>query len=84
MMRTIRGARLLFTVWAALLGTQVAGATPFWIAYEGDDYPENQGWERVYGDEHGPNSGGAIRSLADGIFTEDSLHDDQIFDFYER
>jgi hypothetical protein len=61
-----------------------ARATPFWVAYEGDDYPENEGWTRVFGDEHGPDQGGAVRSLADGIFTLDGLRNDQIVDFYER
>ena len=41
---------LLFT--AAALGTLVvpAGAEPYWYAYEGNDFPENEGWERWFSD----------------------------------
>ncbi len=67
-----------------LLGGAGGRAERFWVAYEGDDYPENQGWERVYGDEHGPGSGGAVRSLADGIFTLDGLYSNAVVDFYVK
>jgi hypothetical protein len=79
--------RLFIGMSVVLLATQVADATPFWVTYEADDaggYPENQGWQRVYGNEHGPYAGGADRSLANGLFTIDSLSDDQIYDFYQR
>ena len=36
-----------------LLGGADSRAEQFWIAYEGDDYPENQGWERACGNELG-------------------------------
>jgi hypothetical protein len=65
-----------------LAATLPAVASPFWVAYEGDDYPENQGWQRVYGDENGPYKGGAVRSLADGVLTSDGLRNNQIFDYY--
>lgn len=65
------------------VGALSAAATPYWIAYEGDAYPEDCGWTRVYGDENGPQQGGAERSLADGILTLDGLRSDQIFDGYE-
>jgi hypothetical protein len=65
----------------AVVGT--AGAEPYWIAYEGDDFPENRGWTRVFGDENGPLQGGAEREIENGIFRLDGLRSDQIFDFYE-
>ena len=55
------------------VGALSAAATQYWIAYEGDAYPEDCGWMRVYGDENGPQQGGAERSLADGILTLDGL-----------
>ncbi len=59
-------------------------ADQFWVAYEGDDYPENVGWNRNYGDETGgPPHGGAHRSIADGVLTLDSLFNDQVYDYYE-
>jgi hypothetical protein len=60
----------------------VAGADPYWIAWEGDDFPENQGWTRVWGNWDGQYEGpGAIRTLEDGILTYDSLYDDGVYDF---
>ena len=60
---------LLFT--AAALGTLVipAGAEPYWIAYEGNDFPENEGWERYV---TGPP---AVRWLEDGSLFVDSRAD---------
>jgi hypothetical protein len=54
----------------------LARADPYWVAYEGDDYPENDGWiRRVLG-------GGADRSLEDGVFTINSLGSPEIVDSY--
>ena len=33
-----------------LAGPAVAFAEPYWIAWEGDALPEEQGWERNWGD----------------------------------
>jgi hypothetical protein len=74
---------LLFGV--CLLGL-VAGSArgePYWIAYEGDVFPEEAGWQRHWGDEHGPLGPGAERRIEDGVFVLDSLRHDQIFDFYD-
>lgn len=68
-------------VFAALAAP--AAATPSWVAWEGEDFPENQGWERVYGNEDGPQEGGAERTIQDGVLTIDSLRSNQIYDFYE-
>lgn len=61
------------TVGSALSAT----ANPFWVSYEGDDYPENQGWTRII-----EGDGPANRSLADGVLTIDSLWSTQVSDFY--
>lgn len=58
------------------LGTAHANASPYWVAWEGDDYPENEGWTRDYG-SHGP----ASRTLSGGMLTIDSLTDPAIFDY---
>lgn len=82
-MRNMRRRRgLWLAAWLGLLGSAASRAEQFWVDYEGDDYPENQGWTRAYGNENGPYAGGANRSLDDGIFTLDSLHNSQIYDFY--
>lgn len=44
----------------------VAQASPYWVAYEGDDFPENVGWERVNGDENGIGAGGQLANYMTG------------------
>lgn len=61
----------------------LAVATPYWIAYEGDDLPENVGWTRHYGDEIGFGHGGAVRTIEDGALVIDSRRNQMIFDFAE-
>jgi hypothetical protein len=70
--------RLLFTVVAAL-GALVAqaGAEQYWIAYEGNDFPENEGWRRNIN-----AAGGANRWIEDGALVIDSLHNAAIIDDY--
>jgi hypothetical protein len=57
----------------------VAGSArgePYWIAYEGDVFPEEEGWWHIW-------EGAAERSLEDGVLVIDSLHDIAIADFYQ-
>ena len=61
----------------------LAAADEYWIAYEGNDFPENVGWRRVFGDENGPQQGGAVRRIENGVLILDSLRHNQIFDFYD-
>jgi len=73
---------LLFT--AAALGTLVvpAGAEPYWYAYEGNDLPENEGWQRFWGNDDGPFEGdGAIRTVENGILTMDSMYSQRVYDY---
>jgi hypothetical protein len=67
--------RMLMFVMAAL-GVLVApaGAEQFWVSYEGNDLPENEGWTRHTG------AGGADRWIEDGALVIDSLHDVHIYD----
>jgi len=67
-----------------LAGALPGIAAPFWVAYEGDDFPENQGWDRGYGDEVGWEHGGAVRTLNNGILGLDGLRNIEIEDFYLR
>ena len=59
-----------------LLPAVRAAATPYLVAYEGDVYPEQAGWERNI------SAGGADRSLDNGIFTLWALDDNMISDQY--
>ncbi|MGE0482172.1 MAG: hypothetical protein AB7Q17_17060 [Phycisphaerae bacterium] len=54
-----------------------ARAAPYWVAWEGNDYPENEGWERRMN-----GVGPAVRTLHDGLMTMDGLADLQIDDYY--
>jgi hypothetical protein len=75
--------RTLFTAVAAL-GVLVAqaGADEYWITYEGNDFPENEGWERHWGNDDGPYEGdGAIRTVENGILTMDSMYDLRVYDY---
>jgi hypothetical protein len=64
----------------SIVGGATAGmarAAPYWVAWEGNDFPENEGWRRIV---NGPQP--AERTLADGIMTMDGLADRQIDDYY--
>jgi hypothetical protein len=68
----------------AVLGVVVwpAGAAEYWITYEGNDLPEDEGWQRNWGDDYGAHHGtGAVRTLADGVLTMDSLYDLRVYDY---
>ncbi len=54
----------------------------YWIAWEGDTFPEEGEWSRFYGNWDGPWQGQAYRTLQDNMLTIDSLYDQGVFDFY--
>jgi hypothetical protein len=62
-----------------------AGATPYWISWEGEGatagLPEQSGWTRNWGNWQGAHQGGASRTLENGILTYDSLYDAGVYDF---
>ena len=65
-----------------LLAASAGRASPYWIAWEGDDFPENQGWKRSWGNWQGPYQGpGADRTLEGGVLTYDSLYDPGVYDY---
>ena len=69
--------RVLLIVGLACSVVPTWGA-PYWIDWEGDDWPENQGWERtVYG-------GGDQRWFEDGSLVLDGRASIDISDFYRR
>jgi hypothetical protein len=67
---------LMFGVCLLGLVAGAAWAEPYWIAYEGDVFPEEAGWWHIW-------EGAAERSLEDGVLVIDSLHDIAIADFYQ-
>jgi hypothetical protein len=73
----------LFVLLAALgVLAAPAGADEYWLTYEGNDLPENEGWERHWGNDDGSNEGdGAIRTVENGILTMDSLYDLRVYDY---
>jgi hypothetical protein len=77
------GIALVCTI--ILLPAVHAAATPYLIAYEGDVYPEQAGWERYI------TGGGVNRSLDNGIFTLQAVNpapdggsDQYIYDMQEQ
>lgn len=76
---TGRTWRLTLAVLATLaLGATVTVASQWWVAYEGNDFPENEGWERhLYG-------GGADRYFQDGSLVLDGRASTSIADFYRQ
>jgi len=63
---------------AALLCARppAALAEPYWITYDGSDFPENEGWTRNYG------AGGADRWIEGGALALDGRADSSIYDSY--
>ena len=53
-----------------------ASAEPYWVAYEGNDLPENDGWWRITGPQR------ADRWLEDGALVIDSRESVFITDYY--
>lgn len=72
MNRTLVGVSFLVANIAAPLH-----AEQYWLAWEGNDYPENEGWERRIN-----GVGPAVRTLGDGIMSIDGRADRQIDDYY--
>jgi hypothetical protein len=68
---------LVFAMLGILILTTGARADTYWIAWEGDEWPESEGWIRCY------ERPGATRTLEDGVLTYTST-DPQIYDYYER
>ena len=74
----------LLIIYVTALGMLVttAGADEYWITYEGNDLPENEGWQRNWGNDDGAHEGtGAVRTVENGVLTMDSLYDDRVYDY---
>lgn len=74
--------RMLMAFVLAMATVQPVRAEQFWMAYEGNDLPENEGWVRHFGNDEGPGEGdGAHRSINDGALHMDSLFDPSVYDY---
>jgi hypothetical protein len=74
----VRALVRLGVLQAGILLASPVQAIPYWFAWEGNDFPENQGWTRtVY---NNPD----MRTLADGMMTLDGLNTGGGWDAYER
>ena len=65
-----------------LLGGSLALGEPYWIDWDGSDWPEAVGYTRSWGNWDGAHQGGAYRTLENGILTYDSLYDPGVWDSY--
>jgi len=71
-------SRVLCLLTPLLFVVSVVNAEQYWIAYEGNDFPENEGWTRhTY-------AGGAERWLEDGSLAIDTTGDLEITDWYSH
>jgi hypothetical protein len=63
----------------------LATAEPYWIAYEGNDFPENEGWDRHWGVHVPPGDPNSVpeRSIDDGVFVLDTTCDIWLNDYYQ-
>jgi hypothetical protein len=59
-------------------------AEQYWIAYEGNDFPENEDWTRVYGDGNWPPEDEPDRRLQNGELVIDTSRDDQLWEYYSH
>jgi len=59
-------------------------AAPYWVSYEGNDFPENEGWNHYYGDGNWPTEHTALRSIEGGCLVINDLYDPRIFDGAQR
>jgi len=73
----------MFLAALSCAGFPVATAEEYWVAYEGNDFPENEGWTRVYGDGNWPPEDEPDRWLEDGELVIDTSRDDQLWEYYE-
>ncbi len=80
-MRDLRGVFVLALLAGGLPPT--AWGAPYWVAYEGNVFPEEDGWDRVVVDLTGNNPPGAVRGLGGGRLRIDSSRSPLIEDFYE-
>ena len=69
---------LVLLLFVAAAVAKPAMAEQYWVAWEGNDYPENEGWERW---NHDPDWV-ADRSISDGIMTLDGMSSIEITDGY--
>lgn len=68
--------RVVCFIVVVIFGVALGGADTYWVTYEGNDFPENEGWTRSYG------AGGADRWIDDGVLVLDGRADIGIYDSY--
>jgi len=73
---------LMFLAALSCAGFPVATAEEYWVAYEGNDFPENVGWERTYGDGNWPPEDEPDRWLEDGALVIDTMRDPSLWEYY--
>jgi hypothetical protein len=71
-------ARIMVGVLGLALAALPALGDQYWVTYEGNDFPENEGWERS------AYAGGAQRSIENGSLVLDGRASLDIADFYSR
>ena len=79
---TTRSQISLALIFALCAFPASATAEAYWYAYEGNDFPENEGWNRSWGNNEGPFHGdGAYRTVENGVLSMDSLYSERVYDY---
>jgi len=73
---------LIFIASLSCAGFSAVNAEQYWIAYEGDDFPENEGWNRIYGDGQWPPEDEPDRWIEEGQLVIDTSRNDQLAEYY--
>jgi hypothetical protein len=69
--------RMLSLLLVCVLAVSIASADEYWIAYEGNDFPENEGWTRIWFDPQ------AERWIENGALAIDSRASTSTCEWYE-
>lgn len=77
-------ARALVAAGIIALAAGRAAGDQYWVAYEGNDFPENEGWLRTYGDGTFPPSDQPDRSLENGELVISTARDPSLWEYYSR
>jgi hypothetical protein len=76
--------RLTFFLVSIFSVAATLSAEQYWVAYEGNDFPENEGWLRTYGDGTFPPSDGPDRSIENGELVISTARNPSLWEYYSR
>jgi hypothetical protein len=76
--------RMVHSLLLTALLCPIVRADTYWVAYEGNDFPENEGWLRTYGDGTFPPTDQPDRWLENGELIISTARDPSLWEYYSR